>query len=391
MHLTCSKPDNKPTECDIDSFRRSIFESAPTSPTLIVVTNEASLSVSDITAPATEGWKPDVLGAGYEQRTLSLGPDPDGEGEAVATLVRYTPDTDAAATEPAVLYVHGFTDYFFQQHLAEHFASRGHRFYALDLRKCGRSLRDGQTPHYVTDLALYDAELNESLRIVQEEAGDNVLLVAHSTGGLIVPLWLDRLDKAKGTAESGIVGLVLNSPWFDLQGPAYYRTIGTPLIKMVGRFRSMFELPGNKISSYGDSLHHSVAGEWDYNLDWKPLEGFPVRLGWLRAIRNGHARLQAGLSVGVPALILRSRITKFARKYGPAIDVADAVLDVRQIQRWSGCLGDRTNIVPIDGARHDVFLSSAEPRAKAFAELDSWLDWLAVFRRKTAGSPEAGA
>ncbi|MEV6136953.1 alpha/beta hydrolase [Nocardia sp. NPDC051990] len=353
------------------------------------MTNEASLSVSDLTALAAERWKPDVLGAGYQQRALPLGPDPDGEGEAVATLVRYTPDTEAAASdrlrvagnntvaEPAVLYVHGFTDYFFQQHLAEHFAGREHRFYALDLRKCGRSLRDGQTPHYVTDLAAYDAELNESLRIVREETGDNVLVVAHSTGGLIVSLWLDRLNKAKGTAESGIVGLVLNSPWFDLQGPSYYRTIGTPVIKMLGRFRSMVELPGNKISSYGDSLHRSVAGEWDYNLDWKPLAGFPVRLGWLRAIRNGHAKLQAGLSVGVPALILRSRITKFARKYGPAIDVADAVLDVRQIQRWSGCLGDRTNIVPIDGARHDVFLSSAEPLAKAFAELDSWLDWLA--------------
>lgn len=391
MHLSCSKPDSELAECDIDSFPGSIFDPAQTSPRLVLVTNEAPLSVSDITAAAAERWTPDVLGAGYQQRTLLLGPDPDGEGEAVATLVRYIPDTAATATEPAVLYLHGFTDYFFQQHLAEHFAERGHRFYALDLRKCGRSLRDGQTPHYVTDLALYDAELNESLRIVQEEAGEHVLVVAHSTGGLIASLWLDRLNKATGTAASGIVGLVLNSPWFDLQGPSYYRTIGTPVIKALGRFRSMFELPGGKISSYGDSLHRSVAGEWDYNLDWKPLAGFPVRLGWLRAIRNGHAKLQAGLSVGVPALILRSRITKFARQYGPAVDVADAVLDVRQIQRWSGCLGDRTNIVPIDGARHDVFLSSAEPLAKAFAELDSWLDWLVVFRKKTADSPEAGA
>jgi alpha-beta hydrolase superfamily lysophospholipase len=347
--------------------------------------------VSDITTGSGQRWKPDVLGVGYDQRTLPLGPDPDGEGEAVATLVRYTPDSGAAATEPAVLYVHGFTDYFFQRHLAEHFAGRGHPFYALDLRKCGRSLRDGQTPHYVTDLALYDAELNESLRIVKEETGGRVLLVAHSTGGLIVPLWLDRLNHATGTAAAGISGLVLNSPWFDLQGPSYYRTIGTPVIKALGKFRSTIQLPGGKISSYGDSLHHSVAGEWDYNLDWKPLEGFPIRFGWLRAIRSGHARLQAGLSVGVPALILRSRITKFARAYGPAVDVADAVLDVRQIQRWSGCLGDRTNIVPIDGARHDVFLSSAEPLAKAFAELDGWLDWLGDFLKKSADSPEAGA
>ncbi len=349
----------------------------------MLVTNETALGVSDITGAQ---WQPDVLGPEYQQRTIPLGPDPDGEGEAVATLVRYTPRQPVETETAAVLYLHGFTDYFFQQHLAEHFAARGHRFYALDLRKCGRSRRPGQTPHYISDLALYDAELNAALDIVRKETGGEVLVVAHSTGGLVAALWLDRLNRARGTVAAGVTGLVLNSPWFDLQGPAYYRSVGTPIIKALGRFRAMFALPGEEVTSYGDSLHNSVAGEWDYNLDWKPLQGFPVRFGWLRAIRNGHAQLHRGLDIGVPALILRSRITTFARKYGPAVDVADAVLDVRQIQRWSGCLGDRTNIVPIDGARHDVFLSAAAPLAQAFTELDNWLDWLAGYR-----SPKAGA
>ena len=38
-------------------------------------------------------------------------------------------------------------------------AERGYAFYALDLRKCGRSRRPGQTAHYVGDLALYGSEL----------------------------------------------------------------------------------------------------------------------------------------------------------------------------------------------------------------------------------------
>lgn len=358
--------------------------------------------------PRTDPWQPDVLGAGYAQRRIPLGDDPDGEGTVAATLVRYTgsPAADAvsddptpatsgtadAASEPgdtasratgsdtdaptaAVLYVHGFTDYFFQQHLAEHMDAQSYRFYALDLRKCGRSRLPGQTPHYVSDLALYDAELNEALRIVREETGLPVLVMAHSTGGLVASLWLDRLRRAAGTA--GVTGLVLNSPWFDLQGPSYYRTIGTPLIDGLGRLRAMTRMPGAELTTYGDSLHQSVAGEWDYNLDWKPLTGFPVHFGWLRAIRRGHAQLQRGLDIGVPTLILRSKVTRFMRAYGPAADVADVVLDVRQIQRWSGCLGGRTNIVPIEGARHDVFLSSAPVRRQAFGELDSWLRWLA--------------
>ncbi|MGW4365009.1 alpha/beta hydrolase [Nocardia takedensis] len=353
------------------------------------MTPESGSSVADITERTR--WQDDVLGAGYQQRVLAIGPDPDGEGDVVATLVRHLPEDESAspAAETAVLYVHGFTDYFFQRHIAEHFAARGSRFYALDLRKCGRSLRPGQTPHYVTDLAFYDEELNRALRVIRHETGLPVQVVAHSTGGLVVSLWLDRLQRDTGTVAAGITGLVLNSPWFDLQGPAYYRSIGTPLINTLGRFRSMVALPGSGISTYGDSLHTSVSGEWDYDLDWKPLAGFPVRFGWLRAIRNGHARLHRGLDVGVPSLILRSRLTHFGREYGPRADVADVVLDVRQIQRWAGCLGDRTNVVPIDGARHDVFLSSAEPRARAFTELDNWLDWLAEYRR--AESPEAGA
>ena len=54
---------------------------------------------------------------GYWQRTFELGPDPDGEGELVATLVsRGHPDEDAAhRARDAVLVVHGFTDYFFHE------------------------------------------------------------------------------------------------------------------------------------------------------------------------------------------------------------------------------------------------------------------------------------
>ncbi|MGW1740795.1 alpha/beta hydrolase [Nocardia sp. NPDC001965] len=337
------------------------------------MTNESAAGTSALGRAAE--WQPDVLGDEYEFRTLELGPDPDGEGDIVATLVRHLPDV--TATADAVLYVHGFTDYFFQRHVAEHFAARGHRFYALDLRKCGRSLQPGQTPHFISDLALYDRELDEALRVIMAEASAKVLVVAHSTGGLVASLWLDRLQRAGGSAAAGISGLVLNSPWFDLQGPAYVRTVGTQVINTVGRFRAKSALPLGKSSAYGDSLHQSMSGEWDYDLDWKPRYGFPVRAGWLRAIRLGQARLHRGLDIGVPALLLRSKLTEFAREYGPTVDVADAVLDVAQIQRWAGCLGDRTNIVPIDGARHDVFLSAEVPRTEAFRELDNWLDWLA--------------
>lgn len=57
------------------------------------------------------------------------------------------------------------------------------------------------------------------------------------------------------------------------------------------------------------------------------------------------------------------------------IQRGDAVLDVAQIARWAGCVGDRLTVVPITDAKHDVFLSLAEPRSVAYYELDRWLDW----------------
>ncbi|GHP15790.1 hypothetical protein RN2511_005260 [Rhodococcus sp. NKCM2511] len=322
-------------------------------------------------------WVPDVLGDGYEQTTIPLGDDPDGEGQVEATLVRYQPP-GVANFDRAVIYVHGFTDYFFQRHIAEHLAAKGYAFYALDLRKCGRSRREGQTAHFVTDLAMYDAELNEALSLVRAERADApVLLMAHSTGGLVLPLWLNRLNRQEGGSSGlGLAGVVLNSPWFDLQGPPAIRSVGTAAIDVIGRFRAKTPVPGGGLDTYGLSLAASEQGEWDYDLDWKPLAGFPITFGWIRAVRHGHAELHRGLDIGIPSLILRSKVTHFSRRYSSAVDAADAVLDVRQIARWAGCLGDRTSIVPIEGARHDVFLSTEGPRSRAFEEMDEWLEWL---------------
>ena len=84
----------------------------------------------------------DILGEPFLAETLEL-PD-DAEGPVVATLVSRRADTP---TRKAVLHVHGFADYFFQADYAAWWTARGYDFYAVDLRKYGRSLRDHQTPN----------------------------------------------------------------------------------------------------------------------------------------------------------------------------------------------------------------------------------------------------
>ena len=324
-----------------------------------------------MTAPQAE-WTDDVLN-GYVQSTLTLGADPDGEGELFATLVR---KADPAPSPLVVLAVHGYTDYFFNTELADHFSARGWRFYGLDLDRCGRSWREGQTPHFTTDLARYDRELEwAAAMIAAENPTAEVLVYGHSTGGLVVSLWLDRVRARGGTATLGIAGLVLNSPFLDLNGPAILRAKATSTaIGAVSRVRKTRVVRGSGTGGYGLTLHREYHGEFDYNLAWKPLGGFPITVGWIHAIRRGQATLHRGLDVGVPNLVLRSDHSVAETAETDVLQRGDAVLDVAHIARWAGCLGNRTTSVPIVDAKHDVFLSLAEPRAAAYAELDRWLE-----------------
>ncbi|ETA07946.1 MULTISPECIES: alpha/beta hydrolase [Gordonia] len=329
---------------------------------------------------AGTGWQPDRFLDHYQLRTIPLGDDPDGESPVTATLIRRA-EAGARIAGPrpvagAVLYVHGFTDYFFHEPLADFFTARGYAFYAIDLRKCGRSRESHHTAHFTTDLARYDEELGLALELIAEEVGADTrtIIAGHSTGGLITALWLDRL-REQDPARHGLVdGLLLNSPWLDLQGDAVLRTLPvTMLIKAVAAVQPTRVIPQELSSAYGESLHESAHGEWSYDLALKPMGGFPVTFGFLNAVRSGQRRLHRGIDVGTPALVLRSDKTHFAKSYSASTDRADVVLDVRQIARWSGCLGGRVSTVPIPDARHDVFLSVPHAREQAYREVDDWL------------------
>ncbi|GAB7047965.1 alpha/beta hydrolase [Catenuloplanes indicus] len=327
----------------------------------------------------------DVLGEPYERRTIDLGQD--DEGPVVATLVRRRSDHSDGR---AVLYVHGFVDYFFQTHLAEFFTDRGWDFYALDLRKYGRSLLPHQTPNFCRSLDEYFPELDEAARIIREEDGhDRMLVAAHSTGGLIASLWADA-RRTRGWVD----GLFLNSPFFDLNVPWVVRR---PLLSAVCRAtrRNPYgTLPQSLNQIYGESIHADHRGEWNYNLEWKPLAGFPVRYGWLNAIRDAQARLRRGLDVDAPILLACSARSFRGARWDEAARLADAVLNVEHIAQWATHLGGHLTLVRFDGGLHDLTLSGPEVRERVFTEVDRWARVYVPARApedqdRGAGSPES--
>jgi alpha-beta hydrolase superfamily lysophospholipase len=307
----------------------------------------------------------DLLGEPFERQTIELGSD--DEGPVVATLVRRRATTP---TTRAVLYVHGFVDYFFQTHLAEFYNANGWHFYAIDLRKHGRSLREYQTPNFCADIEEYFADYDAAIKIIREEDGNStVLLNGHSTGGLSAALWAHR-----HRSDNLVDGLFLNSPFFDLNAPAFTRNVVAPAASGYARLRPKAALPQGLSEAYGKSIHSSFHGEWNFDLAWKPVPGFPVRAGWLRAIRAAQARVHAGLDIPVPVLVGCSLRSYKRGTYAPAAHYADAVLDVADIVRWTPTLGRHVTLVRVDGGLHDLTLSEAPVRERVFAEVKRWMD-----------------
>jgi alpha-beta hydrolase superfamily lysophospholipase len=312
-----------------------------------------------------QDWHPDFL-PDFETTDLPLEPagraagEPE-ETELVATLIRRTP---SGGSRRAVLYLHGWNDYFFQTHLADSLARLGYDFFALDLRRYGRSLRRGQLFGFITDLDDYGEELSLAVELIEQDH-DELLLMGHSTGGLIASLWA-----AKNPGR--VSGLVLNSPWLDLQGSALFRAIGTPVIDRLGSTlpTSVIRLPD--LGFYARTLHSSLGGEWDYDLDLKLSPSPPVRAGWLRAILLGHQRVAAGLGLQIPVLVLASTATDFGRRWHEGLRVVDTVLDVEQIVGRATRLGRHVTIVRIEQGMHDLILSAPPVREQVLDEISRW-------------------
>ena len=199
-------------------------------------------------------YQPDILGDGYQCRTLQLAND--YEGEVVTTLVRKPPLPE---TDRALLYVHGYNDYFFQKELGDSLNAHGYNFYALDLRKYGRSLRPHQDAFFCKDLSEYFADLDTALTIIRQEGNREIFLMGHSTGGLITSYYLYH---RKGLP--GVQGLILNSPFLDWNaGEGWMENYAFPLVSLIGYCFPTWTVQevGQQFSPYAASLLRSHRGE----------------------------------------------------------------------------------------------------------------------------------
>lgn len=300
----------------------------------------------------------DYLGNGFKKTIINL-PN-DIEGEQYATLVFRN---SKIKSSKAILYVHGFIDYFYQTELADHFNEWGYNFYAVDLRKYGRSLMSHQHPNYISDIKEYFTEFDKSIEIIKSQGNTNIIMMGHSTGGLSTSLYAH--------SKNNIDGLILNSPFFALNIPPFLNSL-MPLITAVGKkfpYLTMDALTEH----YPKSLHKDYKGEWDFKDEWKPIKNFPTYLGWLKAIRNAQLELQNGLDIKCPTLVMYSDKSYKGKKWDDIIKISDGVLDVEHIKKYADVIGDKVTKVEIQDGIHDLILSKKDVRENAYANIKKWI------------------
>jgi alpha-beta hydrolase superfamily lysophospholipase len=324
--------------------------------------------VPDLPALVFADPRPDVFGVPYEALTLQL-PD-DHEGPVVSTLVRRRCEPPSPS---AVLFIHGFSDYFHQRELADFHIARGDDFYAIDLRKNGRSLLPGQTPADMTDVSDFYPELDAAVATVEADGHRQILVHAHSTGGLIGAMWLHDAPR-RGADLSAVTAVVLNSPFLDVPANWAVRALGPRPFAVLARNRPQMVLQTPTRSQYQISIHNTERGEWEFNPGWKPVTGGVVRAQWLSAAQRAIGRAHAGLDLPMPLLVMCSNRSVRAKQWTDDLLRGDAVLNADALARWSTRLGRHVTCVRIIDGMHDLLLSTPPVRANVYAVMTQWLD-----------------
>ena len=306
------------------------------------------------------------LNTDYTCHTINLKPDYEGPAAAVLISSNFN-----LGNRKSVLYIHGYIDYFFQAHLGAAFNANGFDFFALDLRKHGRSLLAHQRPNYCKDIEEYFEEISISIQKIQEKS-TAIYLLGHSTGGLVASSYMNQ-----GKEKNRIAGLLLNAPFFDLDQNKFEKCITYFVSKIMSKIAIYSKTNGALSPVYAQSIHKDFYGEWDFNTNWKPIKGFPTYFKWIVAIIKAQKKLEQS-HITVPILILHSSDAVRLSTFSKEAMSKDIVLNIEDMKRIGATLGNEVSFLKIKNAQHDVFLSEKKVRAAAFDQMFSWLSTIAV-------------
>lgn len=316
-----------------------------------------------VTPTTDTSWHKDILD-GYEARYVNQGEAFDGPCRS--TIVR---KLNPLKSHKAFLYVHGFNDYFFQKEMGERFVDSGYNFYAVDLRRYGRSWEPWQYPFNVRKQTEYFNDIDSALAQIRRDGNTDITLGGHSTGGLTVAYF----GALKG-ARCGVNRIVTDSPFLEWNFSAAMRNIAAPMIEGLAKIAPDAKIKQGHCDGYAYSLLKEYDGEWTYNTDWKMIYSPPVTFSWVGAINHAQAELMKKADhITVPILVMHSSRKIDGCNYTPEFKTGDAVLDPAMLQQRGMKLGKVREVATIDSGIHDLILSLKPHRDAAYDTIFSFI------------------
>lgn len=308
-------------------------------------------------------WHPDIL-EGYEARYVNQGEAFDGPCRS--TIVR---KLAKQPTKKAFLYIHGFNDYFFQSEMGERFVDSGYNFYAVDLRRYGRSREPWQYPFNIRNQEEYFLDIDSALSQMRRDGNTDITLGGHSTGGLTVALF--------GAVRGDTVGvdrIVTDSPFLAWNFSPFMRKVAIPVVGFFGKIFKNMKIKQSHCDGYAYSLLKEYYGEWTYNTDWKMIYSPPVTGSWINAISTAQGKVMKNKeNIKVPILVMHSSRKIDGCNYTPEFQTGDAVLDPFMLQERGVQLGHVREVCAIDSGLHDLILSRKYVRDAAYDTIFSFI------------------
>ena len=304
-------------------------------------------------------WHEDIL-PGYEARYVNLGESFDGPCRC--TVVR---KLSKNPTGKAVLYVHGFNDYFFQKDMGERYVDSGYNFYAVDLRRYGRSMLPWQYPFDVRNFDEYLQDIDSALSIAQKDGNTDITLIGHSTGGLTVTYYASK--RGARSIPRRVIG---DSPFLAWNFNSLYRNVLIPVVGFWGRMSPATDIKQSHCDAYSESLLKKYHGEWEYDTCWKMIFSPPVKAGWVNAVSNAQKSIMKhGKNISVPTLVMHSSRRYKACTWDSTCNTADVVLDPFMLQQKGEKLrkiNKKVYTCAVDSGMHDLILSEEPHRNAAY-------------------------
>lgn len=311
-------------------------------------------------------WQQDIL-PGYECRFVNQGEAFDGPCRS--TIIR---KLNERGSSKAFLYIHGFNDYFFQKEMGEIYVDSGYNFYAVDLRRYGRSRLPWQYPFNIRNQKEYFEDIDSALAQIRRDGNTDITLGGHSTGGLTVILFA-----AERGAQIGVNRVVTNSPFLSWNFSPFMQKVAIPTVSALGGLFKNSKIKQSHCDGYAYSLLKQYHGFWEYNTNWKMIYSPPVTMSWIRAISKAQKEVKSKRkNISVPLLVMHSSRKIDGCNWTPEFQTGDCVLNPFEIQKIGITLGadlKKTEVCAIDSGLHDLILSEPVPRKAAYDSIFSFL------------------